>query len=144
MSSLQVLLNDAEKQLEKLSSFYVHHILPYVNRRSPHAYIAAAVVAFLSYQVYNTVRVPKNLRHIPVVPYWKYMKSALSGEGIDVRAQKVVLPVLAKSPNGIYLRPNQFGWTVAVANPAAMKTLFLRTGTFISTNIFRIFVYIVM
>ncbi|KAI8575218.1 hypothetical protein K450DRAFT_262801 [Umbelopsis ramanniana AG] len=54
MSSLQVLLNDAEKHFEKLSSFYVHHIIAYVKRRSPSAYIAAAVVAFLSYQVYNT------------------------------------------------------------------------------------------
>ncbi|KAG2187290.1 hypothetical protein INT44_004975 [Umbelopsis vinacea] len=130
MSSLKVLLNDAEKHFGKLSSFYVHHIIPYVKRRSPHTYIAAAVVAFLSYQVYNAVRVPRNLRHIPAVPYWKYMKSALSGEGIDVRAQKVILPVLAKSPNGIYLRPNEFGWTVAIASPAAMKTLFLRTDDY--------------
>ena len=132
MSSLSVLWNGAETQLEIVSTFYVHHILPYVKRRSPHAYIAAAVVAFFSYQIYNTVRVPRNLRHIPVIPYWTYMKSALSGEGIDMRAKNIILPVLAKSPNGIYLRPNQFGWTVAVANPAAMKTLFLRTGMFTS------------
>jgi hypothetical protein len=56
------------------------------------------------------------------------MKSALSGEGIDLRAQNVILPVLAKSPNGIYLRPNRLGWSIGVANPAAMKTLFLRTS----------------
>lgn len=128
MSSLSALWNDGELQVGKLSTFYTHCILPYVMGRSPYTYIATAVAAFFGYQIYNTLRVPRNLRHIPAIPYWKYMKSALSGEGIDIRSQKIILPVLAKSPNGIYLRPNQFGWTVAVANPAAMKTIFLRTG----------------
>jgi len=123
-----MIVNDVDKQVERLSSFYVHHVLPYLKRRSPHTYIAAAVAAFFSYQVYKMVQVPKNLRHIPAVSYWKYMKSALSGEGIDLRAQNVILPVLAKSPNGIYLRPNRLGWTIGIANPAAMKTLFLRTS----------------
>lgn len=128
MDSLQVIRNDVDKQLERLISFYNHHVLPYLKRTSQNTYIAAAVAAFISYQVYKMVQVPKNLRHIPAVSYWKYMKSALSGEGIDVRAQNVILPVLAKSPNGIYLRPNRLGWTIGVANPVAMKTLFLRTS----------------
>jgi hypothetical protein len=128
MDTLQVIVKDVDKQLERLSSFYFYHVLPYVKRRSPHTFIAAAVAAFLSYQAYQAVQVPKNLRHIPAVSYWKYMKSALSGEGVDLRAQNIILPVLAKSPNGIYLRPNRLGWTIGVANPAAMKTLFLRTS----------------
>jgi hypothetical protein len=45
--------------------------------------------------------------------------------------RKFVLPVLAKSPNGLYLRPKQMGWAVAVANPGAIKTLFLRKGIFL-------------
>ncbi|KAG2187289.1 hypothetical protein INT44_004974 [Umbelopsis vinacea] len=130
MDTIQVMAKDVDKQLEKLGSFYIHHILPYIKRRSPLTFITAAVAAFFSYQVYNAIQVPKNLRHIPAVSYWKFMKSALSGEGVDVRAQNVILPVLAKSPNGMYLRPNRLGWTIGVANPAAMKTLFLRTSEF--------------
>jgi hypothetical protein len=128
MDSLQVILDDVNQQLERISTFYIHHVLPYLKRRSPHTYIAAAVAAFFSYQVYKMVQVPKNLRHIPAVSYWKFMKSALSGEGVDVRTRNIILPVLAKSPNGIYLRPNRLGWSISVANPAAMKTLFLRTS----------------
>ncbi|KAI8577687.1 hypothetical protein K450DRAFT_251254 [Umbelopsis ramanniana AG] len=60
------------------------------------------------------------------------MRSALSSESADVRTQKIVLPVLARSPNGVYLRPYRGGWTVCVAGPAAIKSLFIRKGTCIS------------
>lgn len=134
MDSLQVFSNDVNQQLEKISSFYTHHVLPYLKDTSPHTYIAAAVVAFFSYQVYKMVRVPKHLRHIPAVSYWTFMKSALSGEGVDVRTRKIILPVLAKSPSGLYVRPNRLGWSIGVASPAAMKTLFLRTSEFFSRH----------
>jgi len=128
MTSLQVVVDNANQHFENISAFYVQHILPYVKGRSSKTYIAAAIAAFFSYRVYRVVHVPKKLRHIPAVPFWPYMRSILSGEGIDVRTRKVILPVLAKSPNGLYLRPNQRGWSVGVAAPSAMKTLFLRIG----------------
>ncbi|KAG2187291.1 hypothetical protein INT44_004976 [Umbelopsis vinacea] len=118
--------NDANKQLQRLASFYTTYVLPYVKRRSPQTFIAAAIAAFFSYQVYNFVQVPRKLRHIPAVPFWAYMKSALSEEGIDLRTRNIILPVLENSPNGMYLRPNRFGWCVGVAGPSAMKTLLLR------------------
>ncbi|CAO3681720.1 unnamed protein product [Umbelopsis ramanniana] len=130
MTSLQVVVDNANQHFENISAFYVQHILPYVKGRSSKTYIAAAIAAFFSYRVYRVVHVPKKLRHIPAVPFWPYMRSVLSGEGIDVRTRKVILPVLAKSPNGLYLRPNQRGWSVGVAAPSAMKTLFLRIGDY--------------
>ncbi|KAI8575219.1 hypothetical protein K450DRAFT_262806 [Umbelopsis ramanniana AG] len=127
---LKMLLNDVNKPLQTLTSFYTTYVLPYVKRRSPQTFIAAAIAAFFSYQVYSFVRVPKSLRHIPAVPFWAYMRSALSEEGIDLRTRNVILPVLKNSPNGIYLRPNRFGWCVSVAGPSAMKTLLLRKDDF--------------
>ncbi|KAH8555192.1 cytochrome P450 [Umbelopsis sp. PMI_123] len=135
MTLLYVLVRDADQTLANISSFYAEHILPYINRSSPRTFIAAAVATFFSYTVYKMTHIPKNLRHIPSVPYWQYMRSLLSGEGIDVRARKFVLPMLAKSPNGLYLRPKQMGWAVAVANPGAIKTLFLRKDDFQRTNL---------
>jgi hypothetical protein len=132
--SLNVWLNDANQHLTTLGSFHSAYILPYIKRRSPQTVIAAAVAAFFSYQVYKMVHVPRNLRHIPAVPYWRYMRSALSGEGIDVRTHEIILPVVTKSPNGLYLRPNRFGWCVGVAGPSAMKTVLLRKGKSISQN----------
>ncbi|KAH8553809.1 cytochrome P450 [Umbelopsis sp. PMI_123] len=118
---------DQQQQiLEALGSLYSKYIQSYVKRNSPRTVIAAAVAAFFSYQIYKMARVPKNLRHIPAVPYLKYMRSVLSGEGIDIRTRDIILPVVENSPNGLYLRPNQFGWSVGVAGPSAMKTLLLR------------------
>jgi len=127
---MQTIMNDATKQIERLSVFYTSYIYPYVARRSKATYIAAAVAAFVSYQVYRIVHIPRNLRHIPAVPFWAYMRSALSSEGVDERARNVILPVVHKSSNGLYLRPNRFGWCVAVAAPGPMKTLFMRKDDF--------------
>jgi hypothetical protein len=127
--SLQTFMDDANQHVERLGAFYTHHILPYLTRRSKATYVAAAVAAFISYQVYRMQHIPKNLRHIPAVPFWTYMRSALSKQGIDERARNIILPVVHKSTNGLYLRPNRFGWCVSVAGPGPMKTLFMRKGT---------------
>ncbi|KAG2187287.1 hypothetical protein INT44_004972 [Umbelopsis vinacea] len=136
MSFLQVLAYDANKQLENISSFYVNHILPYVKSRSSYTVVAAAVVAYFSYRVRKMSEIPKNLQHIPAVPYWPFMRSLLSGESIDHRTRKYVLPVIANSPNGLYLRPIRRGWTVGVAGPATMKRLLLRADDFEKSPIF--------
>jgi hypothetical protein len=128
MSLLQVIAKDANKQLENLSSFYLNYILPYVERRTSYTTIAAAVVLYFSYRVHKMSEIPENLRHIPAVPYWPFMRSLLSGESIDHRARKYILPVIANSPNGLYLRPVRNRWAVSVAGPAAMKSLLLRSG----------------
>jgi hypothetical protein len=127
--TLQTLLTEAGRDIERLSAFYSQHILPYLERRSKASYIAAAVAVYVSYQVYNLVHIPKKLRHIPAVPYWTYMRSALSGKSADDRLA-VIYPVLAKSPSGVYLKPNRGGWSVGVVGPQALKTLFLRKGMY--------------
>jgi hypothetical protein len=132
MPLIQAFLDDTSQKTEYLSTFYANQIILFIRRRSPYTLIASAVAAFISYQLYKMAKIPKQLRHIPAVPYWKYMKSALSSESADVRTQKLVLPVLARSPNGVYLRPYRGGWTVCVAGPAAIKSLFIRKGMCIS------------
>ncbi|KAI9285819.1 cytochrome P450 [Umbelopsis sp. AD052] len=130
MPLIQAVLDDTKQKIEYLNTIYANQIIPFIRRRSPYTLIASAVAAFISYQLYKMAQVPKQLRHIPAVPYWKYMRSALSSESADVRTQKIVLPVLARSRNGVYLRPYRGGWTVCVAGPAAVKSLFIRKDDF--------------
>ncbi|KAI8577683.1 hypothetical protein K450DRAFT_282458 [Umbelopsis ramanniana AG] len=130
MSLLQFLVTDIDQAVAAVSLFYAQHILPFVRRRSPKTVIAAAVATVFSYQIYRKMRIPRNLQHIPSVSYWRYMRSVLSGEGIDVRAREIVLPVLSTSPSGLYLRPKRLGWAVAVADPVAIKALFFRRDDF--------------
>jgi hypothetical protein len=128
MTLLQVLVKDADQTMVAVSSFYAQNVLPFVKHRSPRTLIAAAIATVFSYQIYRKMRIPRELRHIPSVSYWQYMRSILSGEGIDVRARRIVLPVLSNSPSGLYLRPKRLGWSVAVADAVAIKALFFRRG----------------
>lgn len=120
-------MNTVGKDLEHLSVLYSQRILPYLQRRSKASYIAAAVALYVSYQVYNLVHIPKKLQHIPAVPFWPYMRSVLSGRSSDGRLD-LIYPVVAKSPSGLYLRPNRGGWSVGIVGPQALKTMFIRKG----------------
>ncbi|CAM0143053.1 unnamed protein product [Umbelopsis sp. WA50703] len=117
---------DVGKDIHRFSAFYSQHVLPDLAKKVKATYIAAAIAAFISYQVYKYVHIPKKLRHIPAVPFWLYMSSALSGTAPDKRLD-LIYPVLAKSPSGVYLKPDRGGgWSVSVVGPQALKILFLR------------------
>jgi type IV secretory pathway TraG/TraD family ATPase VirD4 len=125
--SVQHLMSEISKDADRLSAFYSQHILPYLARRSKATYIAAAIAAFVSYQVYRLVHIPRKLQHIPAVSFWAYMRSALSGAATDGRLD-LIYSVLDKSPNGLYLKPTRGGWGVGVVGPQALRTVFLRKG----------------
>ncbi|KAG2183321.1 hypothetical protein INT43_006326 [Umbelopsis isabellina] len=136
MSSLTVqsIVNTVGKDLEHLSALYSHHVLPYLQRRSKASYIAAAVALYVGYQVYNLVHIPRKLQHIPAVPFWAYMRSVLSGRSTDGRLD-IIYDVVAKSPSGVYLKPNRGGWSVGIVGPQALKTMFIRKDNYPKSNI---------
>lgn len=125
--SIQSLMRELSKDVDRLSAFYSHHILPYLVGKSKATYIAAAIASFVTYQVYKLTHIPKNLRHIPAVPYWPYMRSVFSGTTQDAR-RDMIYSALAKSRNGLYLKPSRGGWSVGVVGPQALRTVFLRKG----------------
>jgi hypothetical protein len=125
--SLQSLVTEVSKDVDRLSNFYTQHILPHLAKRSKATYVAAAVAAYISYQVYKLVHIPKKLQHIPAVSFWAYMRSALSGAATDDRLD-LIYPVLARSPSGLFLKPNRGGWSVGVVGPQAMKSIWIRKG----------------
>ena len=64
----------------------------------------AAAVALITRRVYHNLFIPpKNLRHIPTVSYLRQFLSMLSKETVGKRTDRLILPVLAKSKDGIYL-----------------------------------------
>ncbi|KAG2183363.1 hypothetical protein INT43_006369 [Umbelopsis isabellina] len=130
---MQSLLAAVSKDVDRLSAFYSEHILPYLARKSKATYIAAAIASFVTYQVYKMSHIPRNLRHIPAVPYWSYMRSVFSGTTQDAR-RDMIYSVLSKSPNGLYLKPSRGGWSVGVVGPQALRTVFLRKGIYTPIN----------
>ncbi|KAI7855507.1 cytochrome P450 [Circinella umbellata] len=68
-------------------------------------------------QIYT---VPKNLNHIPAIPYGDLLKSLRNNEPLLQRTKKLVFPILSNA-NGIYLNKFPFDWTVYVANPVLAR-----------------------
>lgn len=63
----------------------------------------AAAVLLVCQQVYHRIfRIPKNLRHLPAIPYGQQLKALQSQENLISRTQRLVFPLLSKA-NGVYL-----------------------------------------
>ncbi|KAJ2964876.1 hypothetical protein NQZ79_g334 [Umbelopsis isabellina] len=124
-SSVESLMAELGNDADRLTAFYSQHMLPYLASRSKATYIATAIAAFFSFKLYKMSHVPKNLKHIPAVSFWAYMRSVLSGRPLCDR-MALTYSALAKSPSGLYLMPSRGGWGIGVAGPQAMKTFFLR------------------
>lgn len=63
----------------------------------------AAAVLLVCQQVYHRIfRIPKNLRHLPAIPYGQQLKALQSQENLISRTQRLVFPLLPKA-HGVYL-----------------------------------------
>ncbi|KAI8879152.1 cytochrome P450 [Backusella circina FSU 941] len=53
--------------------------------------------------------------------------SLISRESVLKRQQRFGLPIIySKESNGLYVRPERFGWEIQVTNPVAVKRVFLK------------------
>ncbi|KAG2183246.1 hypothetical protein INT43_006250 [Umbelopsis isabellina] len=127
--SVDSLMAEFAKDADHLRAFYSQRMLSYLASRSKATYIATAIAAIFSFKLYKMSRVPKNLKHIPAVSFWVFMRSVLSGSSVHER-MSLVYPVLANSPSGLYLVPSRGGWGIGVAGPQALKAMFLRKACF--------------
>ncbi|KAI8139672.1 cytochrome P450 [Fennellomyces sp. T-0311] len=85
-----------------------------------------AAVSIVCQQVYYRIfRIPKTLRHIPAISYWRQVRALMRNEPITPRTKRLVYPLLSKA-NGIYLNRMPFDWTVYVANPMIAKTVLFK------------------
>ncbi|KAI9476252.1 MAG: cytochrome P450 [Benjaminiella poitrasii] len=74
---------------------------------------------------------PKNIRHIPYLGYFDYIRSIIKKESYWDRAHRNLLPMIdSPQNNGFYVRPGRIGWEVHVANPEAAKQVFLKHDKF--------------
>ncbi|RUS14699.1 hypothetical protein BC938DRAFT_477267, partial [Jimgerdemannia flammicorona] len=55
-------------------------------------YIAAAVIATAVYSLYDKFTVPRQLRHLPNIPFSKAGAAIWRGEAIDITQKQLYLP----------------------------------------------------
>ncbi|KAI0642425.1 cytochrome P450 [Trametes meyenii] len=73
--------------------------------------------------VYQILRVPSHLRHIPKVPIWALLGSYFSGEVEDQRIKRIVLPFARQQGTGVVLVFCLGDWMVQVVDPMLGKEL---------------------
>ena len=87
-----------------IAEFYAHYIQPQLKDDKKKAtYIGSAIAVALLYKLYDRVFLPpKQLRHIPRLDYFTYIKSMLKGEDPLYQYRRYFAPLAAQG-NGIYV-----------------------------------------
>ncbi|RUP46398.1 cytochrome P450 [Jimgerdemannia flammicorona] len=83
----------SQGNLTTLGTDYANHILSVLRSGSTYAgYITAAVAATVIYNLYDKLTVPRELRHLPSVPFSKFIAATWRGEAEDIIQEKLYLP----------------------------------------------------
>ncbi|CEG79632.1 hypothetical protein RMATCC62417_14075 [Rhizopus microsporus] len=102
-------------------------ILPFLKSRAGVLSISsAAILAVLYSLVQKFNRPPSQLRHLPYVDRFTFLKYGFKDIPYDQYGKEKLLPLLKAGTNGIYLRCTIEGWSVRLANPIAIKQFTLK------------------
>ncbi|KAI8579670.1 hypothetical protein K450DRAFT_240950 [Umbelopsis ramanniana AG] len=109
-------------------------LLPSI-KRSKFKYLGAAIALYVVSSVYRFFERPKQLRHLKSISVLSMFRSLIASENDLDRTNKLVLPRWEET-NGVISFWGQFGWTVRVTNPEAVRTILYKTDIFPKTAIF--------
>ena len=79
------------------------------------------ICATLFVSIWQFLRVPSHLRHIPTVPILPLLFSYLSGEVEEQRVKRLVLPFAKKMHTDVVLVYCLGDWMVQIIHPKASK-----------------------
>ncbi|RUS29354.1 hypothetical protein BC938DRAFT_480760 [Jimgerdemannia flammicorona] len=111
----------SQGNLTTLGTDYANHILSVLRSGSTYAgYITAAVAATVIYNLYDKLTVPRELRHLPSVPFSKFIAATWRGEAEDIIQEKLYLPaygehgLLVDNLATFFLAVRKYEWSLPV------------------------------
>ncbi|KAI8336985.1 cytochrome P-450 cyp509A1 [Chlamydoabsidia padenii] len=113
------------------NNWYSRYLEKYTNTRGKRFTIMAAVaLILLCRSIYRRITPPKNLRHIPHVKFWATVNHFMIKKfPTSVTFRHLNRPHV-KANESMYLRWDRNGWVVQVANPEAVKQIFMKSDMF--------------
>ncbi|KAJ8655901.1 hypothetical protein O0I10_008341 [Lichtheimia ornata] len=97
--------------------------------------IAAAVALISTYAIFRSItQVPRQLKHLPHLGFFDYIKAVVAGKSINDIAQELTLPAVKRSKSGLYVRFDKDGWAVHIVDALAAKKFLLKTDIFPKTE----------
>lgn len=134
MSQLILTLNqyfDINKIISEqaLTHFYENYILKYTNTKAKRFTIGASVALFiLGYGVKKLLVPPKELRKLPTINFFKYTYYYVFKNLTSKQIYYTLHKKNVEENNGMYVQLERTGWVVHVANPDAVKQVFIKGG----------------
>jgi cytochrome P450 len=116
-------------QALRYRNVFMDKVFPRLTKQSRATYIAAAIGIFVAAKFYSIFAYPRNLRHIKHAPLLPYLASFIKKDTTIHRAKRFIIPGYKES-NGFMVVYDQFGWTINVSNPEAVKTILYKTDIF--------------
>ncbi|KAJ9062777.1 hypothetical protein DSO57_1006845 [Entomophthora muscae] len=92
-------------------------------------YTGLAIVAAVAYYGYQAYKVPKELEHLPVVSFVKYLAATVAGESFEKKFERLYCDIMKK---GLGARMwTQGRWEVHITDWAQTKDILYRTDDFL-------------
>lgn len=109
----------------------IPHLLLGIHRYT--GYIVVAALVFFVLRLYSNFAVPKRLRHIPHVPFWKMTRSVMRNEALSDVQRDLYLPVYTET--GVAMRMSFGNWVIGVAHPNYARILMTCLDAFSKSKI---------
>jgi hypothetical protein len=78
-------------------------ISPQLRKKAGIISISTAVIMTVLYSVFQKLnRPPKELRHLPYVGYFSFLKNVFKDELYETYSNQLIMPLLKKESNGVY------------------------------------------
>ncbi|KAI8093091.1 cytochrome P-450 cyp509A1 [Halteromyces radiatus] len=122
---------DLGKNLQTLLVWYNKYLSKYTDTRVKRITIGFSIaILLLCRKVYHITVPPKNLRHIPHIKFIDTVKSFAINKLSTSDNFKQINSSIVRDSNGIYVSWDREGWMVTVANPEAVKQVFMKSDIF--------------
>ncbi|KAI8391075.1 uncharacterized protein BYT42DRAFT_181187 [Radiomyces spectabilis] len=123
--------HSASAIMSHIISSFTHVIAQRYPALFRHRWIAVvSVISALSVlqRIYSTLRVPKQLRHLPKVSTFGWFLSVFRGDPADIRLTQWVMPTVEQ--HGICLKYYLGRWTVTVGDPLLLQAMLKNVNAF--------------
>ncbi|KAI8370151.1 cytochrome P450 [Choanephora cucurbitarum] len=114
----------------------VQKTLPVLKKQPVSSYITAAIILFLSSEIYSQVTVPKHLRPFARVSFLSLVRSFMRKDSVVERNKRLIAPIVNQG-HKVYVAKLPFEWSLSIADPELAKMMLLKSDMFPKSQEFR-------
>ncbi|KAI8385815.1 cytochrome P450 [Blakeslea trispora] len=111
----------------------VQKALPVFKKQPITSYITAAVLVFLTSEIYKQLAVPKHLRPFEKVSFLSLIRSFMRMDSVVERNKRLIAPIVNQG-HKLYIAKLPFEWSLSIADPELAKMMLMKSDFFPKAN----------